>query len=202
MLQGMGETPENGRETADLRRQSAGMTDDGINGWFVREVLPLEAALMQFLRRSWPNKSDIDDLAQEVYARVYESAREKIPQPVKPFVFTIARNLLIDRMRREQVVPIDAVSDLEALNVAIDAPGPERAVAARDELRRLQIALDRLSPRCREVVILARIEGLTGRTIAARLGISESAVSQQLDNGMRALADVLYGEPPDLRRGH
>ena len=73
----MGETPENGRETADLRR-SAGMTEDGINGWFVREVLPLEAALMQFLRRSWPNKSDIDDLAQEVYARVYEAAREKI----------------------------------------------------------------------------------------------------------------------------
>jgi RNA polymerase sigma-70 factor (ECF subfamily) len=198
----MAETPEFHRETEALRDASAGMNTAEIKAWFVREVLPLETALMQYLHHNLGRRGDAADLRQEVYVRVCEAARQQAPDPVRPFVFTIARNLLIDRMRREQVVPIDAVSDLEALNVAIDAPGPERAVAARDELRRLQIALDRLSPRCREVVILARIEGLTGRTIAARLGISESAVSQQLDNGMRALADVLYGEPPDLRRGH
>jgi RNA polymerase sigma-70 factor (ECF subfamily) len=198
MLQGMGETPENGRETADLRR-SAGMTEDGINGWFVREVLPLEAALMQFLRRSWPNKSDIDDLAQEVYARVYEAAREKIPQPVKPFVFTIARNLLIDRVRHEQVVPIEAVADLETLGVAVDAPGPDRNVMAQDELRRLQSALDKLPPRCREVVVLGRIEGLSGKEISQRLGIGASTVSEHLSTGMNMLADLLFGngaEPP------
>ena len=189
----MGETPENGRETADLRR-SAGMTEDGINGWFVREVLPLEAALMQFLRRSWPNKSDIDDLAQEVYARVYEAAREKIPQPVKPFVFTIARNLLIDRVRHEQVVPIEAVADLETLGVAVDAPGPDRNVMAQDELRRLQAALEKLPPRCREVVVLRRIEGLSRPEIALRMGISTDTVSEHLAHGMFVLAELLYGE--------
>jgi RNA polymerase sigma-70 factor (ECF subfamily) len=199
MLQGMGETPENGRETADLRR-SAGMTEDGINGWFVREVLPLEAALMQFLRRSWPNKSDIDDLAQEVYARVYEAAREKIPQPVKPFVFTIARNLLIDRVRHEQVVPIEAVADLETLGVAVDAPGPDRSVIAQDELRRLQAALEKLPPRCREVVVLGRIEGLSGKEISQRLGIGASTVSEHLATGMNTLADLLFGDEAELGR--
>jgi len=199
MLQGMGDTPENGRETADLRR-SAGMTEDGINGWFVREVLPLEAALMQFLRRSWPNKSDIDDLAQEVYARVYEAAREKIPQPVKPFVFTIARNLLIDRVRHEQVVPIEAVADLETLGVAVDAPGPDRNVMAQDELRRLQAALEKLPPRCREVVVLGRIEGLSGKEISQRLGIGASTVSEHLATGMNTLADLLFGDEAELGR--
>ena len=195
----MGETPENGRETADLRR-SAGMTEDGINGWFVREVLPLEAALMQFLRRSWPNKSDIDDLAQEVYARVYEAAREKIPQPVKPFVFTIARNLLIARVRNEQVVPIEAVADLETLGVAVDAPGPDRNVMAQDELRRLQAALEKLPPRCREVVVLGRIEGLSGKEISQRLGIGASTVSEHLATGMNTLADLLFGDEAELGR--
>jgi RNA polymerase sigma-70 factor (ECF subfamily) len=199
MLQGMGDTPEHGRETADLRR-SAGMNEEGINGWFVREVLPLEAALMQFLRRSWPNKSDIDDLAQEVYARVYESAREKIPQPVKPFVFTIARNLLIDRVRHEQVVPIEAVADLETLGVAVDAPGPDRNVMAQDELRRLQSALEKLPPRCREVVVLGRIEGLSGKEISQRLGIGASTVSEHLATGMNALADLLFGDEAELGR--
>jgi RNA polymerase sigma-70 factor (ECF subfamily) len=199
MLQGMGETPENGRETADLRR-STGMSEEGLNGWFVREVLPLEAALMQFLRRSWPNKSDIDDLAQEVYARVYESAREKIPQPVKPFVFTIARNLLIDRVRHEQVVPIEAVADLETLGVAVDAPGPDRNVMAQDELRRLQAALEKLPPRAREVVVLGRIEGLSGKEISQRLGIGASTVSEHLATGMNALADLLFGDEAELGR--
>ncbi|HVT25721.1 MAG TPA: RNA polymerase sigma factor [Rhizomicrobium sp.] len=195
----MGDTPENGRETADLRR-STGMSEEGLNGWFVREVLPLEAALMQFLRRSWPNKSDIDDLAQEVYARVYESAREKIPQPVKPFVFTIARNLLIDRVRHEQVVPIEAVADLETLGVAVDAPGPDRNVMAQDELRRLQAALEKLPPRCREVVVLGRIEGLSGKEISQRLGIGASTVSEHLATGMNALADLLFGDEAELGR--
>lgn len=142
----MGETSDSGRETADLRRSGTGMTASDINDWFVREVLPLEAALMRFLRRSWPNSVDLDDLAQEVYARVYAAAREKIPHPVKPFVFATARNLLIDRIRHEQVVPIEAVADLDALGVALDSPGAERMVMAQDELRRLRAALDRLPP--------------------------------------------------------
>lgn len=196
----MTETPEFHRETEALREAGAGMNTAEIKAWFVREVLPLETALMQYLHHNMGKSGDAADLRQDVYVRVCEVARRQVPNPVRPFVFTIARNLLIDRMRHEQVVPIEAVSDMEALNIAIEAPGAERAVMARDELRRLQIVLDRLSPRCREVVVLARIEGLSGRAIAARLGISESAVSQQLDNGMRALADVLYGEPPDLRK--
>ena len=56
---------------------------------------------MQFLRHNWRNKADIADLRQEVYVRVYEAARKQIPDPAKPFVFTTARNLLIDRVRRE-----------------------------------------------------------------------------------------------------
>ena len=194
----MGETSDSGRETADLRRSGTGMTASDINDWFVREVLPLEAALMRFLRRSWPNSVDLDDLAQEVYARVYAAAREKIPHPVKPFVFATARNLLIDRIRHEQVVPIEAVADLDALGVALDSPGAERMVMAQDELRRLRAALDRLPPRCREVIIMGRIEGLSGREISERLGIGASTVSEHLAHGMNALADILFGESIDF----
>ncbi|HUJ03951.1 MAG TPA: sigma-70 family RNA polymerase sigma factor, partial [Rhizomicrobium sp.] len=188
---GMAETPET--EGNGICRTDARMSAPDVKAWFVREVLPLEGALMQFLHHNWRKANDLPDLRQEVYARVCEAARSQIPHPVKPFVFAIARNLLIDRVRREQIVPIDAVSDLDALAIAADVPGPDRAAIARDELRRLQAALDELPPRCREIVVLARIEGFSGREIAARMGISDSAVSQQLDHGMRALADALYG---------
>ena len=174
------------------------MNASGLKLWFAQEVLPLEAALMQFLQHNWRNQSDIADLRQEVYVRVCEAAREARPDNTKAFVFRTARNILINRVRREHVVPIEAVADVEALNAAIETPGPERNTIARDELRRLQAALDRLPPRCREAVVLGRIEGLSGREIAARMGITEQAVSAHLINGVRALVNEIYGD--DRRR--
>ncbi len=188
----MAETPK----VVSAGAQNAGpvMAESDVNAWFVREVLPLEKILMQFLRHHWPNQGEIEDLRQEVYVRVHEAAQKKMPDPAKPFVFTVARNLLINRVRREQIVPIEAVADLDELGIAIDAPAPDRAVIARDELRRLQTAIDRLPPRAREVVILARIEGLSGREIATRLGIGEATVSEHMTSGIRALANMLNGE--------
>lgn len=167
--------------------------------WFGREILPLEAALMQYLEHNWRNASDITDLRQEIYARVFSAALENIPERPKQYLFVAAKNILINRMRREQVVPIEA-ADLDALEIEGEEPAPDRVVIARDELRRLQAALVRLAPRCREAVALSRIEGLTRPEIAARMGISEISVSQYLAQGIRELADILYGQPPNTRR--
>lgn len=190
----MVETPESDRENVDLIREELVVPAPDLEAWFIREVLPLEADLMQFLRRSWQNQSDLEDLCQDVYTRAYEAAQVRVPKPVRPFVFTIARNLVVDRVRREHVVPIEAVADLDELGVAVDTPSPERNVIARDELRLLQAAIERLPARCREVVVLGRIEGLTGRQIAARLGIAETTVSDHLTAGLYALTDMLLGE--------
>jgi RNA polymerase sigma factor (sigma-70 family) len=166
------------------------------NVWFIDEVLPLEAALMSFLRRSRRNKSDTEDLCHDVYVRVYEAARKQIPHPTKAFVFATARNLLADRARREHVVAIETVADLEALGVAVDEPAPDRSVAAREELRRLQAALDRIPPRCREAVVMRKVDNLSYREISARMGITEKTVDGYLTEGLCILADIFYGERP------
>jgi len=189
----MTEKPDIDREGAQKRRQAALMAASDVNAWFVREVLPLEQALMQFLQHNWRNKSDIVDLRQEVYVRVFQAACKEIPEHPRQFVFSTARNLLIDHVRREQVVPIEAAADLDALTVAADEPGPDRAAMARDELRKLHSALDQLPPRCREAFVLGKIEGLGGQEIAARMGVTESAVSKHLALGIRLLAGLLHG---------
>jgi len=198
-VQGMAETPET-RENLDPRQAGAGLDVSDADLWFVDQVLPLEAALMQFLLHNWRNKNDIEDLLQDVYVRVYEAALKQIPESTKPFVFTTARNLLINRVRRERIIPIEAVAEWETLNVAKDEPGPDRVLMARDELARLQVALERLPPRCREAILLRRIEGLSRREIATRMGISEYTVAEYLTCAMCAIADILYGEPADLGR--
>ena len=195
----MVDTPDSSRENAGESRPGEPMSVPDLRAWFAREVLPLEATLVQFLRRNWRDKSEIEDLLQEVYVRVFEAARKELPHAAKPFVFTAARNLLINRFRQQQVVAIEAVADLETLEVSAEDPTPDRAAIAHEEFRRLQAAIDRLPPRCREAVILGRIEGLTGREIAQRMGISEAAVSKHLTRGLSALSDMLHRQPDEGR---
>ena len=157
---------------------------------------------MQYLRHNWRDQSDIEDLVQEVYVRVFEAARKEIPEKAKPFLFTTARNLLITRVRDRRVVPMEAALDLEALAIAIDTPAPDQGLIARDELRRLREAIDSLPPHLRDVVVMRRIEDLSRAEVAQRLGINEASVSNYLTKGMYELADIIYGEPisPGRRR--
>jgi len=196
----MVEIPESNRDNADLLHQGPAMTGSVLETWFVDEVLPLESVLMKFLRRNCRNPADIADLRQEVYVRVYEAARERIPDSTRAFVLATARNLLINRVRREQIVAIEAVADLDKLEIAMDEPGPDRALMAREELGRLQQALDHLPNRSREAVVMKQIEGLSRREIAMRMGVGEETVKRHLTNGMRAIADFLYGEYPESGR--
>jgi len=191
----MVERNESGRGLTGIYGAGALMAVSGVNAWFIREVLPLEAALMQFLRRCVRDESDAADLRQDVYVRVYEAALKQIPNPVRPFLFTTARNMVVDRVRREQVVSIEAVADLDELEIALDEPGPERAIAARQELRRLQAALDQLPPRSRQAMMLRKIEGLSRREIASRMGIAEQTVAEYLASGAWVLAEWLHAPP-------
>lgn len=167
-----------------------------VNDWFSAEVLPLEPALMRLLRRHWRHPEDVPDLRQEIYVRVYEAAaRDGLPASAPAFVFTCARNLLVDRVRRAQVVSFDTVADLEDLPEQPQSDfTPERLADARQELQLLQVALDDLSPRCREVVVLRKIDGLSNKEISKRLGIAEGTVEKQITLGVRALAETLCAQ--------
>lgn len=194
----MVDIPEKSRESAGSPFLGAGETVSELKAWFIREVLPLEADLMQFLRQNWRNESNIADIRQDTYVRIYEAACEEVPASARGFVFTAARNLLIDRVRRSRIVPIEAAAELTTFEIAATEPGPDRAVIARDELRRLSAAVDGLPPRIREAFVMRQIQGLSRREIAVRMGIAEMTVKRHLEKGVRALADVLYSEPPNL----
>lgn len=170
------------------------VVDDSLDSWFAREILVHEGALMRYLLRSWFRREEIHDLRQEIYVRVYEAAAKARPTMPKSFMFTTARHLMTDRLRRERVVSIEAVGDIDALNVLIEDNTPDRRLGAHQELKRLADAFDRLPDRCREVVWLRRVEELSQKQVAARMGISEKTVEKQIAKGARLIAKYLYGE--------
>ena len=82
--------------------------------------------------------------------------------------------------------------DAEDLGDAAFRAQREALEHAEAALRRLADALDRLPDRCREVVWLRRVEELSQKDVASRLGISEKTVEKHIAKGMRLLADALF----------
>jgi RNA polymerase sigma factor (sigma-70 family) len=165
-----------------------------VDQWFADQILPHEAALMRYLRRVWSRAADHQDLRQEAYARVYESARKSLPRSPKTFLFTTARHLMVDRLRRERIVSIEYTQDLSSLNAAVDELSPDRRLNARQELQQLAEAYGRLSEMARAVIWLRRVEGLSQREAAARLGIQEGTLESHMCRGLQTMADALLGD--------
>lgn len=70
---------------------------------------------------------------------------------------------------------------------------PLEKLMARSELRLLQGALELLPVRCREVFQLRKIDGLSQREVAQKMGITEDTVERQVAKGVRAAAKVRIG---------
>jgi RNA polymerase sigma factor (sigma-70 family) len=174
------------------------MSGDSLDEWFIREILAHEERLVGYLIRRWPNRTDVDDLRQDIYVRVYEAAARCRPPVPRAFLFTIAAHLLTDRIRRRRVVAIDAVGDVDALDVLVEEVSPERRMSAHEELRRLAHAIDRLPPRCREVVWMRRVDELPQREVARRLRITEKSVEKHVMKGMKLLATAFRSGPVNL----
>lgn len=174
--------------------------DEDLNGWFCAEVLPLEGALMRFIRRNWRTEADVTDLRQEIYERVLSGARASLPTQAASYTFTVARNHLINRAKREKIISFDLVADLESIEFDVDLFAAERHLTARDELRRAQAGLERLPGRCREVVRLRKVEGLSTQEVADRLGVGTDTVEKQMTLGMRALVDFMLGGSGRIER--
>jgi RNA polymerase sigma-70 factor (ECF subfamily) len=175
---------------------------NALDQWFAEEILPHEGLLVRYLTRAWPNPAEVLDLRQDIYVRVYESARDALPTSPKALLFATARNLMIDRIRHHRVVHIDSTPDIDALNVLIDEISPDRRLSAREELRALAHAFDSLSEKCRDVIWLRRMEGLSQRETAALLGLHEGAVESHLARGVRTLASAVYGSVGSAKARH
>jgi RNA polymerase sigma-70 factor (ECF subfamily) len=166
---------------------------DSVETWFQREILCHEAALGRFLSRWLTRPADVQDVRHDIYVRVLEAAERERPRVPRAFLFTVARHILIDRSRRNAIVKMESLEDLDSPHVLIDEVTPERQASDRQQLQRLSRLLQRLPDRCRDVVWMRRVENVPQKIIARRLDIAEATVEKHLVRGIRLLAEAFHG---------
>lgn len=145
--------------------------------WFKQAILPHEGALRSRLRRVVSRSHDVDDLVAECMTRAYASGDIHRAHSGRAFLFQIARNLLIDEARREKIVSLELVAELDVLQADNST---EEALQARDELRHLQAILDTLPAQCRRAFILRRVHGKSVKDIAEEMGLSVFTIDKHL----------------------
>jgi RNA polymerase sigma-70 factor (ECF subfamily) len=162
--------------------------------WFKAVILPHEGALRARLRRLCPPGFDIDNLVAESLARAYTAKDIERITAGRSYLFTIARNLLIDSARRDTIISLDFVADLDTLR---SDDSMEAALSARDELRRLQAIIETLPPQCRRVFLLRRVHDLSFKAIAEQMSLSVSTVEKHLAKAVMLVARALSESEED-----
>ena len=153
--------------------------------WFAVHVQPHEPMLRAWLRSRFKSENDIDDVVQETYMRLLRArAAGEVTSP-KAFLFAVARNLALDRVRHREVVPTESLAENEALSVLEEGGSTPEIIAHNQELELLTEAIQSLPERCRQIFTLRKVYGLSQAEIALQLGVSENTISAQLTIGVK-----------------
>jgi RNA polymerase sigma factor (sigma-70 family) len=159
--------------------------------WFLNQIFRHRADLQRFLQQFTSGAEDIEDLIQETYVRVYSLPDYQALDSPKAYLFTIARNLAVERVRRVTSHATDSVADVEALNVFSEESAADVQLDARRRFESFCTAVDSLPPMCRRAFVLRKVYKLSHSEIAEVLGVSPSTIEKHVGKGLRRCRDYL-----------
>ncbi len=156
--------------------------------WFAENVRRYEPELRALLSRRFSSLPDHDDLVQETYVRLWRLAGSRRLVHTRAFLFTIARNVAIDRIRRTRRTPVEPMDDSAELALLEAAPDAAELLDRAQRHEAMLAALETLPDRCREVMLLRYVDGFTAQEIAVHLGLAAATVRVHLMKGVRDCA--------------
>lgn len=170
--------------TVSVAPLPSGLPPSDLVQWFKEEIHPYEPGLRSFLRRHFPTIADVDDLVQEAYARLFKAKAQGQVTNARSFLYATARNVACDYFRRNRLVAVGGLAEIDRIGVFEDKPNGAEVLSRAQDLEILGEAIETLPSRCRDVFTLRRLHGLSYKEIAERLGISEHTVNAQLAIGL------------------
>jgi len=166
--------------------------DDG------RDATPLTGAFMacrnslaRYVATFFVGREDIEDTVQETYLRTLMAEENTEIQSPKAFLFRVARNIALNRKKKQRKKFEEAVGNVDELIAVDDAPSPLDKFYSEEKMRAFCKALDALPPQCRKVFIMQRMQGLSYQEIATRLGCSPRTIEKHLEKALQRCAEHL-----------
>ena len=146
--------------------------------------------LRRYLTRLLGNATEAQDVAHDAYVRVYPKVQDKSAINPEAVLYTTARRLAINQLKRRSIAPFAAGSG-SVDTAASTAPGVVQQVMAGQEWRLLEAAIAQLPEGCRTVLLLRKLDHLSHQEIAGRLGIAVSTIEKQHARALRLLRAAL-----------
>jgi RNA polymerase sigma-70 factor (ECF subfamily) len=157
--------------------------------WVAHHIVPYEPRMRAWLGRWNVSPEDAEELLQDAYCKIaLLETLDHIDRPV-PYFFSIVRNLLARRHRRQRVISFELIAEVDAFQDSPDMAFEDRA-SDRLVYEKIVALIDQLPPRCRHIVRLRKLEDWSQKEIAAHLRISEKTVECQIRLGLRAIRDA------------
>lgn len=153
-------------------------------------VAQMRPALLNYFLRKTGSAAEAEDLTQDVLIRSLTHAHWTSLEEAKGYIFRTAINRWHDRYQelkvRARTVAWDCAPEEE---LGAQRP-PEAVLIAREELKHILRALERMNERTRTVLVLVKLEQMKVAVVAERLGISVRAVNKHLSKAIEALIRV------------
>lgn len=156
---------------------------------FEQLILPhLDAAfnLARWLLRS---RADAEDMAQEAVLRAYRFFSGFQGGDARAWLLQIVRNTCYTWLEKNR--PAELMTEFDEMAHHSSSPSPEALALAGDERARLARAIESLSPRWREVLVLRELEGCSYKEIAAIASIPIGTVMSTLARARERLQQIL-----------
>ena len=193
----------NSADTDGLEKMVPGVTDDdaGLMADFVRtrdrQVFAVlfqryERRIINHARRFVRDPARAEELAQDVFVRVYTTKRYEPNTKFSTWLYRVATNVCLNELRRpehkQHVASLDAVqSDERPAELHSPAADPEASVSGQQLAERLSKAMARLPAKQRAAFLMARQDNMSHDEIATALETSVSAVKSLIHRALEAL---------------
>jgi len=177
-------------DTEDVRLVAEG--DQAAARRLMQRHLP---RMLRLARRMLNDESEAEDVAQELFLRVWRHAAAWQPGSAKfeTWMHRVAMNLCYDRLRKRRETTMDEMPERED-----EAPGPAGILHAAQVSGRVGQAMAALPERQRAAIVLCHYQGLSNAEAADLLDVSVDALESLLARGRRGLKKILSAEAPDL----
>lgn len=169
--------------------------------WIATHILPHEAWVRRRLLSAGATRDEADDLIHDAYCRLGDlDAVDHVAVP-RAYFLMIVQNLRREGFRRQKVVRFDALTETLASSIIDERGDPERITDARRQLAMVSSTLAALPARCREIFRLRRMEGLSQREIAHRMGVSEGVVENDAAKAVRHVLSAMRTDGEAIENG-